>query len=426
MLNPLSNAFGLDIGDRSFKLAQLKKTRGKNGPFRLMAWSSIDVPEGIMNKGEVADYDKAAALLSELLQNARGRIKGRAVVACLPEAKTFIKIIDAKEGQSESQLNKAVKREIELNIPLPPEEIYHDWQLIRPHGSEQEQTKSTLKKAKKADKEEKKEEENQEGNGADEGKPEENEDADRTEETGAEQSMEEQAELAEQAGETNKILLGAAPKKLVDDYTTILDRAGLAPIALEIEATAISRCVAPTFESLPEAIGILDIGATRSSLVVYDRGMIQMSISIPISGIQITETISKALSINMDEAEILKRECGLDANRCEDRIWKIIAPLIDDMTQKIRNALRFYKIGFPYGKKVEHMYLCGGGAHFREVDTVLSNQLAIKVERGDALTNVRKPIPKKFPHDQALSFATAIGLGIRAANEANRRMNSIR
>lgn len=440
MLNPLSNAFGLDIGDRSFKLAQLKKTRGRSGPYRLTAWSSIDVPEGIMNKGDVTDYEKAASLLTELMKKAHGRLKGRAVVACLPEAKTFIKIIDAKEGQSEQQLNKAVRREIELNIPLPPDEIYFDWQLVRPHGSEDEDNTAKKKKKRKKEPKGKKDKKSKDEDGAKEeadenekpkeedapAEPAPDEAADDKEEKTEEQQMEEQAARAADGVEPAKILLGAAPKKLVDDYTSILDMAGLAPIALEIEATAISRCIAPAFEGLPEAIGILDIGATRSSLVVYDRGMIQMSISIPISGIQITDTISKALSINMDEAEILKRECGLDANRCEDKIWKIISPLIDDMTQKIRNALRFYKIGFPYGKKVEHMYLCGGGAHFREVDTVLSNQLAIRVERGDGLINVRKPAPRKFPHDQALSFATAIGLGIRAANEANRRMTGFR
>jgi len=418
MLNPLSSAFGLDFGDRSFKLAQLKKTGGKNSPYRLTAWSSIDVPEGIMDRGDVSDHEKAAGYIMELMKTARGKLRGKAVVACLPEAKTFIKIIDAKEDQTDEQLRKAVKREIELNIPLPPDEIYYDWQLVKPRGADE--TDAT-KKGKSSVNGSESGEKTQEGEA----------DTDRKEKPptdgeNEEEAMQKQAAQAEAGTDSAKLLLGAAPKKLVDDYTAILDIAGLAPIALEIEATAISRCIAPAFESLPEAIGILDIGATRSSLVVYDRGMIQMSISIPISGIQITDTISQALSINMEEAEILKRECGLDANRCEDKIWKIIAPLIDDMTQKIRNALRFYKIGFPYGKKVEHMYLCGGGAHFREVDTVLSNQLAIKVERGDGLTNVRKPIPRKFPHDQALSFATAIGLGIRAANEATRGMSNLR
>ena len=33
-----------------------------------------------------------------------------------------------------------------------------------------------------------------------------------------------------------RILMGAAPKKIVDDYTELIERAGLAPIALEIEA----------------------------------------------------------------------------------------------------------------------------------------------------------------------------------------------
>jgi type IV pilus assembly protein PilM len=220
--------------------------------------------------------------------------------------------------------------------------------------------------------------------------------------------------------------MGAAPKSLVDDYTNLLEKAGLAPIALEIEATAISRAIVAFEEFTDEAVGILDIGATRSSLVIYDSGALQMSISIPISGNDITKLVSDSLSVSMDDAEKLKRECGLDADRCEDKMWNILLPLIDDITEKIRNALRFYKIGFPAGKKIERLYLCGGGALFKEIDTVLSRKLTIKAQRGNALVNLSPKLPKAFPKkDETLMYATAIGLAIRAADENAKHHNSL-
>ena len=121
-----------------------------------------------------------------------------------------------------------------------------------------------------------------------------------------------------------------------------------------------------------------------------------------------------------DDAEKLKRECGLDANRCEDKMWSILQPLIDDMTEKIRNALRFYQIGFPEGTKIERLYLCGGGAQFHEIDSVLSHKLTIQVRRGDALANIDKRLPKGFAAEAPLQYATAIGLGMRAADERGR------
>ena len=403
LLNPLSNAFGLDIGDRTFKLVQVKRRlRGKN-PYRITAWNTVDVPEGVMERGDIKDMDKAVEHLTRLIRTVKGSLYGRAVVACLPEAKTFIKIIEAPNGSTEEDLRRAVLTEIEQNIPLPPEDIYFDWQVLeseeRPAEPEKQKTKAAESDAKKTDA----------GPAA----------------KGAEEQPQPAEEAAPQANDTMKVLMGAAPKTLVDDYTAMLESAGLAPVALEIEATAISRAIVPANEPIDEAIGILDIGATRSSLVIYDGGALRMSISIPISGIAITRLVSESLSVSVEDAELLKRECGLDSTRCEDKMWKILLPLIDDMTEKIRNALRFYKIGFPSGKKIERLYLCGGGAQFREIDTVLSRKLTIKARRGDALTNIDAKIPREFPtKEEALGYATAIGLAMRAADENVKNKNS--
>lgn len=425
VFNPLSHAFGLDIGDRSFKIAQISRTRSRKKPYKLTAWGEIEVDEGVMDRGDILDMAKASDAIKKLLKQCKGHLQGRGVVACLPEAKTFIKIIEVAADVSDTGLRKEVVREIIQNIPLPPDEIYYDWQVLDVRTSDKKKDKkrsetraekAAAKRAKKKEEKEKKDKKKR--------KDDKDEAAEKTSEE-PEKTEEPPAAPPATVG-TVRVLIGAAPKKLVDSYTTMLENAGLAPTALEIEATAISRAVMP-IERKPdapaEAVGILDIGATRSSLVIYDSGIIQMSISIPISGIAITKAISEALNVSMEDAETLKKECGLDSNRCEDKMWRILLPLIDDMTEKIRNALRFYKVGFPQGKKIETLYLCGGGAHFREIDTVLSRKLTIKVERGQALTNLHDAVPRRFPKEQALTFATAIGLGIRAADENKRNRN---
>src|SRR5688572_346500 len=387
LLNPLSNAFGLDVGDRTFKLVQVRRSRGAR-PYRLIAWNSIEVPEGVMERGDIKDMDKAVEYLTKLVHTAKGSLGGRATVACLPEAKTFIKIIEIPAGSSEDDLRRAVIREIESNIPLPPEDIYYDWQVLEERAP-----------------------------APPEAEPE-----------AAEPPAEGAEAVPPHAPQRPpmQVLMGAAPNTLVDDYTNLLERAGLAPVALEIEAMAISRAIVPFDEPIEEAVGILDIGATRSSLVIYDSGALQMSISIPISGIAITKLVSESLGVSMEDAELLKRECGLDATRCEDKMWKILLPLIDDMTEKIRNALRFYKIGFPAGKKIERLYLCGGGAQFREIDSVLSRKLTIKARRGDSLTNLDERLPSTFPKkEEALGYATAIGLAMRAADENAKYRNAL-
>jgi len=431
-LNPLSDAFGLDIGDRGFKVVQVSKKGGTKQPYRLRAWGSVSVPEGVMERGDILNMTQAVKCVRELLGKTHGRLKGSAVAACLPEAKSFIKIVETEQGASPKQLQDAVNRELEQNIPLSLSEIYYDWQII-------DDTRPAIKKpADKAAKTAPSKEELEavaafgrpairEPAGTVEQKAAEAETQDEPAATESETAATEtdpaatESETAAQPEESEKtpktrLLLAAAPKTLIDGYTQLLEAAGLAPIAFEVEALAIARATVPETEEFDEPIGILDIGATRSSLVIYDNGVLQMSIGIPLSGNELTQIISEKLSITPAEAEVIKVECGLDAHRCEDRMWNILLPLIDDMSSKIRNALRFYKIGFPMGKKIEKLYLCGGGAHFREIDTVLSRKLTIKVRRGDALANFGH-VPHSFPADASLAYTTAIGLAMRAADE---------
>jgi type IV pilus assembly protein PilM len=399
MFNPLSQAFGLDIGDRTFKVAQLACGGRPGQPCRLTAWGSISIPEGIMDKGEVLNMAQAAGYVRQLIDQTRG-LKGKAVIACLPEAKSFVKAVEIQPGISESEIKQAVLKEIEQNIPLKTDEIYYDWQII------QDQELPPAQPAAAA--------------------------APETTATEALKNADEKKTETEMGAETaapaeavpkSRILIAAAPKNLIDGYSQMLETAGLAPLAFEIEAVAIARAIVPYDEQFSEAVGILDLGATRSSLVIYDGGILQMSISIPISGYELTKIISEQLQISMSDAELVKVECGLDANRCEDRLWRILRPAIDDMCAMIRNALRFYKVGFPMGKKVERLYLCGGGAHFREIDSVLSRKLTIKVRRGDALINMQ--MHKNFPEDKSLTYATAIGLGLRAVEEGRKYSGSI-
>ncbi len=453
LFNPLSNAFGLDIGDRTFKVVQFSKHAHSRKTYRLTAWGSVVVPEGIMERGEVLNMTKAVEHIRRAVSSTQGRLRGRAVVACLPEAKSFVKIIEADKGLSREELRQIVIKEIGQSIPLPINDIYYDWQVLpekaeprpkaEPAPAKKEETPGAEAAAGSAapavgqpapagaapetpaasETAPPAEGAGSPAEAAEGTPPAEGEAAPAEAGAGSEEVPE--AEAPQPKRDVTRILLAAAPRNLIDAYCQMLEAAGLAPIAFEVEGVAIARAVVPANELINEAIGILDIGATRSSLIVFDEDVLQMSISIPLSGNELTKIISEKLSITVDDAELLKIECGLDAHRCEDRMWRILLPLIDDMSSKIRNALRFYKIGFPMGKKIERLYLCGGGAHFRDIDTVLSRKLTIKVRRGDSLCNVQA-VPRAFPRENALTYATAIGLGLRAADENDRYRSSFR
>lgn len=211
----------------------------------------------------------------------------------------------------------------------------------------------------------------------------------------------------------NRVVIGAAPLELVASYTQIIEEAGLVPVALEIEAMATSRALLSLEES-GGPFAILDIGATHTSLIFVNAGAVELTMSIPISGVAITQTIAQALVVPFEKAEETKHECGLDLKRCEGKLRQVLSATITDISKQIRSALRFYQNHGPGSQKIQNIILCGGGGNFRKIDAVLSQALRIKVRRGNPWTNVLPPRDSRLTN-AGLGYATAIGLALRGA-----------
>ncbi|MDP2586500.1 MAG: type IV pilus assembly protein PilM [Candidatus Komeilibacteria bacterium] len=126
LANFIQNSFGLDISERCFRLARLKKNGGQ---LFLDAYGEISVPPGIIKDGKFASQEKAVALFKKLLQNVVGaKSSSHYVAACLPEPKTFIKIINLTYPKNKNAVEEVIA-EAKNHIPYPLEKTYLDWQF---------------------------------------------------------------------------------------------------------------------------------------------------------------------------------------------------------------------------------------------------------------------------------------------------------
>ncbi|OGY43138.1 MAG: hypothetical protein A3J62_03500 [Candidatus Buchananbacteria bacterium RIFCSPHIGHO2_02_FULL_38_8] len=207
------------------------------------------------------------------------------------------------------------------------------------------------------------------------------------------------------------ILVGAAPKNIVDSYTTALEKSGLTPLVLEIEGAAIIRTL--LFEKDQGAKIIIDFGAVRTGLILYDKGTIQFTVSLPISGIKITEAIQETLNLDWQKAEKAKIICGLDPTKCEGALLKILMNTIDRLVIQIKKAITFYQTNFSNKAPISEIIICGGGANFSNINEVLSSKLGLPVKIANPLINVSQTKKINIPSAKALSYTTAIGLALK-------------
>ena len=363
---------GIDISDLSLKLVQLNKS-GEH--ITIQAINKLDLPKGLISDGEIKNKTEVIKYIGQLLSKTKyGKTTSSELIACLPESKTFIKLIEVEN--SPNDLNELIKLEMEKYIPMSIEEIYYDWQIVK------------ILPTKKL------------------------------------------------------ILIGAAPQSIVNQYTNLFDEAGLSLAALEIESIAICRSIlaeenAKFKGSKTNNYGIIDIGAKRTSMAIYSKDTILFTVSMPISGEEITEKISKTLKIDLEQAEKAKIVCGLDKEKAKGIISSIISEMIDELVVRINEVLKFYEYNHPNEGKINKIFLCGGGANIINIDQNLKEILAMDIVFGDPLINFaedEEKIAKIFSEtynldialsknnesgDQSitqnskLSFTTAIGLALR-------------
>src|SRR5581483_7545466 len=129
-LSHTDELFGLDIGQTSIKIMQLQQGSNKK-PLVLGYGVSNFYPSNAIKDGEIVDQKTVAAALHELLEkNLVGSITTQKVSCTLPTAHTFSRPMKVPKMEKD-HLEEAIQLEAEQYIPLPPDKLYMDYEIIR-------------------------------------------------------------------------------------------------------------------------------------------------------------------------------------------------------------------------------------------------------------------------------------------------------
>lgn len=352
--------FALDIGELTLKLVQLKKI-GKI--VNLVSFSSVDLPEGCIQHDEIKDREQFKKSLESLFKKITGKkIKTKNVISVLPEPKTFIKWIKVESGISELKEKKYDKGDL-----IIPEII----------GRETEEHIPLPIKEIYLD-----------------------------------------WQVVGETADSTEILIGAAPKIIVDNYSEALKYCGFEPVALEIESMAIVRSLFPISNHRGQAAKmIIDFGRIRTSLIILDQDNIKFTVSLPISGKILTETIAKRLNLSFAQAEKAKIVCSVNGE-CQTILNEILTDNINQLIQKIKEAINFYKDHFTDAQEINELIICGGGANLSGLEESLKISLGKNIKKANPLINIGRT-NKTFNQDLTTGFTTAIGLALRGAYDKN-------
>lgn len=224
-------------------------------------------------------------------------------------------------------------------------------------------------------------------------------------------------QVARERPDNFEVLVGACEKTTVDPYLRLLRELGLIPVALEIEALTVARAVVPPH--IQDVVLVVDVGKSRSSIVLLDHGMVQFSVTLPIAGTELTQHIMDATGLSHDKAEQLKFTCGVDPKKCRGEVYEALKRDMADLVSHITQTLHYYRDHYEGSRDIAAMVLIGSHAAMPALAELLHRDTMLTAIRGDPFVNVamRKKQRKllRIPDARLPAYATVIGLALRGA-----------
>jgi len=353
-----TGVLGIDIGSSAIKIVQIKKKRGRAvlqtyGELALGPYGGIEV-----GRATSLPPEKLIAAIKDILREAK--TSTLSCGAALPLSASLITFINIPPVP-DKQIGDIVAIEARKYIPVPLSEVLMDYSVIP-----KEEAYATDDQATKV------------------------------------------------AKQGHDVLVVAIHNDYINEYQSVMASSGLQPSFYEIEIFSSIRAV---MEQGMTTSMIIDMGARSTKLYIVERGILRASHIINKGSQDITLALSKALSIPVVEAEVMKRTNGLKGGPEYKELTEIITVNLDYIFYEANSTLLSYQK--KYSKNVSKIILTGGGVLLKGFTDLAKISFQTEVIYADPFGKLETPavLAEEFLR-AGPEFAVAIGAALRQLSES--------
>lgn len=214
-----------------------------------------------------------------------------------------------------------------------------------------------------------------------------------------------------------QVLLAACRKENIDLRTDVLERAGLNPKIIDVEAYAVERVLPLIVDEWDaddnQLIAIMDIGATVSTLSVLKNNQTIYAREQLFGGNNLTDEIQRRYGLSQVEAEQAKIKGGLP----DDYLAEVLDPFKEMVLQQITRSLQFFYSSGSYNQ-VDHIVLAGGVARLSGLAPMVQSHLETLVSIANPFVGMTcsSTVNSDELTEVAPSLVIAAGLAMRSFN----------
>jgi type IV pilus assembly protein PilM len=227
--------------------------------------------------------------------------------------------------------------------------------------------------------------------------------------------------IVEETNTPDRVLLAVAYRDLVDRFAATCALAKIELLGMDIEAFALLRAVGGeplhAGERAEAARVAVSIGHDRTTVAVSDGRLCEFTRVLDWGGARVTAAIERALDVDADEADRVKRTVDISAKAAEEpsdeRTTKAAEAARREVTglaRELASSLHFYQ-DQPDSLGFAEITVTGGGAHLQGLAEQLEEMIGISVRVADPFARVGSGHGISS-NGQDGALAVAIGLGI--------------
>jgi type IV pilus assembly protein PilM len=220
---------------------------------------------------------------------------------------------------------------------------------------------------------------------------------------------------ADAAGQMD-VLLVAAKKDMINDYTAVCAEAGLTVTVVDVDAFAVQNAFEANYDPPGGTVVLVNVGAAVSNINVLANGTTTFTRDVTMGGNAFTEEIQKQLNVSYEEAEALKIGGQGESDAVlPQEVERVIQGVAEQMAGEIQRSLDFYA-ATAADQRIAKIFLSGGTARLPALTKAIEARASVPVEVLNPFRGIdidHKRFDPALIAGASASAAVAVGLALR-------------
>ena len=196
------------------------------------------------------------------------------------------------------------------------------------------------------------------------------------------------------------VMLVAAKKEIIDEYTDVLEMSNLNPCVIDVDAFALEKVFEDNYMNEEGNIALIDIGANKMNINIVKDYMSTFTRDVSIGSEQIVRDIASRFECSFEEAEAVMlgkelekvpQEEGETKDKMlpsKEEVQEIVHSFTLSWCREIRQAIDFFYSTYA-DEDIKKIILSGGGAMAEGLSKLLSDETALDVEMCNPFINIK-------------------------------------